>query len=89
MLKLFSKLDKHIRSIHPIPLQISVVTAPLRAAAPQRVRAEGQGPGVLPQGQLQGDVPHHRELPVLRGQPPQAPGTPFSAAVLRFTLVTT
>ena len=65
-----------------------MVPAAVRTAAPQRVGAEGQGPGVLPQGQLQGDVPHHRELPVLRGQPPQAPGTLFSAAVLTFTLVT-
>ena len=40
-----------------------MVPAAVRTAAPQRVGAEGQGPGVLPQGQLQGDVPHHRELP--------------------------
>ena len=52
--------------------QISVVAAAVRAAAPQRVGAEGQGARLLPQGQLQGDVPHHRELPVLGGQPPQA-----------------
>ena len=56
-----------------------MVPAAVRTAAPQRVGAEGQGPGVLPQGQLQGDVPHHRELPVLRGQPPQAAGKPPNA----------
>ncbi len=44
----------------------------MRAAAPQRERAEGEGARLLPQGQLQGDVPHHRELPVLGAQPPEA-----------------
>ncbi len=44
----------------------------MRAAPPQRECSKSQGARVLPQGQLQGDVPHHRELPVRRAEPPQA-----------------
>ncbi len=36
--------------------QVPVEPASVRAAAQERERAEGQGAGLLPQGELQGDV---------------------------------
>ena len=52
-----------------IPMEL----ATLRDAPPQRERPQSQGPGLLPQGQLQRDVQNPGELPILRAKPPQAP----------------
>ena len=45
----------------------------VRATSSQRERPQSQSTGLLPQGQLQGDVQDPGELPVLRAEPPKAP----------------
>lgn len=58
------------RAAGPVP----VVVAQLRQAAQARERAEGQSDRGVPPWKLQGAVPAAGEQPVLRAQPPQAPG---------------
>ena len=58
--KRVSRRREKFKQIVFLFFQISLESAGLRTVAPERERAEGQGFGLFPQGQLQGDVPDSR-----------------------------